>query len=83
MEGGVHLNMNADLASPKIPLFTHFARVAKTPASPVRLELLEVLVQGEHRVDEMAPAGGTPMALEAGYPEWKAARLPIAPATRR
>ena len=48
--------------SPKNQLFTHFARVAKALASPVRLELLEVLAQGEHSVDELARAVGVPMA---------------------
>ncbi|TVP83883.1 MAG: ArsR family transcriptional regulator, partial [Thioalkalivibrio sp.] len=35
--------MNAIQSSLKTQLFTHFARVAKALASPVRLELLEAL----------------------------------------
>jgi DNA-binding transcriptional ArsR family regulator/rhodanese-related sulfurtransferase len=54
--------MNAPTSAPKSQLFTHFARVAKALASPVRLELLEALAQGEHSVDEAARAAGVPMA---------------------
>lgn len=54
--------MNANGPSSKNQLFTHFARVAKALASPVRLELLEALAQGEHSVDELARAAGVPMA---------------------
>jgi rhodanese-related sulfurtransferase/DNA-binding transcriptional ArsR family regulator len=54
--------MNATEPSSKTQLFTHFARVAKALASPVRLELLEALAQGEHSVDELARAVGVPMA---------------------
>ena len=49
--------MNATQTTSKTPLFTHFARVAKALASPVRLELLEALAQGEHSVDELARRG--------------------------
>ncbi|TVP86184.1 MAG: ArsR family transcriptional regulator [Thioalkalivibrio sp.] len=54
--------MTANEPSAKNQLFTHFARVAKALASPVRLELLEALAQGEHSVDELARAVGVPMA---------------------
>ncbi len=54
--------MNAIQTSSKTQLFTHFSRVAKALASPVRLELLEALAQGEHSVDELARAAGAPMA---------------------
>ncbi|AGA33371.1 Transcriptional regulator, ArsR family [Thioalkalivibrio nitratireducens DSM 14787] len=54
--------MNAIEPSSKTQLFTHFARVAKALASPVRLELLEALAQSEHSVDELARAAGVPMA---------------------
>lgn len=54
--------MNASAPSPKNQLFTHFARVAKALASPVRLELLEALAQGERSVDELARAVGVPIA---------------------
>jgi rhodanese-related sulfurtransferase len=54
--------MNAHAAPAKQQLLTHFARVAKALASPVRLELLEALAQGERGVDELAHATGFPMA---------------------
>ena len=54
--------MNVSDPSPKVQIFTHFARVAKALASPVRLELLEALAQGEHSVDALARAIGVPMA---------------------
>jgi DNA-binding transcriptional ArsR family regulator len=54
--------MNAIESSSKTQLFSHFARGAKALASPVRLELLEALAQGEHSVDELARAAGVPMA---------------------
>jgi len=54
--------MNASEPSPKDQLFTQFARVAKALASPVRLELLEALAQGEHSVNELARAVGVPKA---------------------
>jgi rhodanese-related sulfurtransferase/predicted transcriptional regulator len=54
--------MSARTQPPKSRLFSHFARVAKALASPVRLELLEALAQGEHSVDELARAVGIPMA---------------------
>jgi rhodanese-related sulfurtransferase/DNA-binding transcriptional ArsR family regulator len=54
--------MNAIESSSKTQLFSHFARVAKALASPVRLELIEALAQGEHSVDELARAVGVPMA---------------------
>ncbi len=54
--------MNARVEPPKARLFTHFARVAKALASPIRLELLEALGQGAHSVDALARAIGVPMA---------------------
>jgi len=57
-----HTLMNAHAAPAKQQLLTHFARVAKALASPVRLELLEALAQGERGVDELAHATGFPMA---------------------
>ncbi len=47
---------------PKKRLFEHFARVAKAIASPNRLELLEVLAQGERSVDALAQASGMSVA---------------------
>jgi rhodanese-related sulfurtransferase/DNA-binding transcriptional ArsR family regulator len=39
-------------------LFEQFARAAKATANPKRIELLEVLAQGEHTVDALAGATG-------------------------
>jgi DNA-binding transcriptional ArsR family regulator len=50
--------MNPIESSSKTQLFSHFARVAKPLASPVRLELLEALSQGEHSLSELARAAG-------------------------
>ena len=54
--------MSAIESSSKTQLFSHLARVAKALASPVRLQLLEALAQGEHSVDELARAAGVPTA---------------------
>jgi rhodanese-related sulfurtransferase/biotin operon repressor len=48
--------------SPKKKLFEQFARVAKSLASPNRLDLLETLAQGEKSVDALAQATGMSMA---------------------
>jgi len=48
--------------SPKKKLFEQFARVAKSLASPNRLELLESLAQGEKSVDALAQATGMSVA---------------------
>ncbi|MFH1816833.1 MAG: metalloregulator ArsR/SmtB family transcription factor [Pseudomonadota bacterium] len=48
--------------SPKKKLFEQFARVAKSLASPNRLELLEALAQGERSVDALAQAAGMSVA---------------------
>ena len=44
--------------APKKRLYEHFARVAKAMASPGRLELLEMLAQGERGVEALALATG-------------------------
>ncbi len=46
----------------KQQLFTHFARIAKALASPNRLEILEILAQGERPVDAIATAAGLSVA---------------------
>jgi rhodanese-related sulfurtransferase/DNA-binding transcriptional ArsR family regulator len=46
----------------KQQLFTHFARIAKALASPNRLEILEILAQGERPVDAIAEAAGLSVA---------------------
>ena len=47
---------------PKKALYGHLARVAKALASPGRLELLEILAQGERSVDALAQASGMSVA---------------------
>jgi rhodanese-related sulfurtransferase/DNA-binding transcriptional ArsR family regulator len=56
--------MNRDAAHRafKDRLYGQFARVGKALASPHRLELLELLAQGERTVDELANEVGTSMA---------------------
>lgn len=46
----------------KAELFGHFARIGKALASAQRLELVEVLAQGEKPVEELAQALGLPLA---------------------
>lgn len=48
--------------TPKKKLYEHFARVAKSMASPSRLELLEALAQGERSVEVLAKATGIAVA---------------------
>ncbi|HNQ04596.1 MAG TPA: metalloregulator ArsR/SmtB family transcription factor [Thiobacillaceae bacterium] len=48
--------------NPKKKLFEQFARVAKSLASPNRLDLLETLAQGERSVDALAQATGMSVA---------------------
>lgn len=48
--------------NPKKKLFEQFARVAKSLASPNRLDLLETLAQGEKSVDALAEATGMSVA---------------------
>lgn len=48
--------------NPKKKLFEQFARVAKSLASPNRLELLETLAQGEKSVDALSQATGMSVA---------------------
>lgn len=42
----------------KIAMYEQFARVGKALANPARLELLDLLAQGERSVDELAEAAG-------------------------
>ncbi len=45
----------------KTALLTQFARVAKALASPVRLELVDLLAQAERSVEDLARAAGLPV----------------------
>jgi rhodanese-related sulfurtransferase/DNA-binding transcriptional ArsR family regulator len=46
--------MDSSHRSFKDPLFDQFARIAKAVANPHRLELIDLLAQGERRVEELA-----------------------------
>lgn len=46
--------MNAESPSFKDALYEQFARIARAVANPHRLELIDLLAQGERRVDELA-----------------------------
>lgn len=46
--------MSTDHRAFKDPLYDQFARIAKAVANPHRLELIDLLAQGERRVDELA-----------------------------
>lgn len=46
----------------KDPLFDQFARIAKAVANPHRLELVDLLAQGERRVEELAHETALPIA---------------------
>lgn len=45
-------------ATPKAVLYETFTVISKALANPVRLQLLELLAQGERSVDELAEAAG-------------------------
>ena len=42
----------------KMALYEQFARVGKALANPVRLELLDLLAQGERSVEDLAETAG-------------------------
>lgn len=46
----------------KDTVYEHFARITKALASPVRLEIVDVLAQGERRVDALAREVGQSLA---------------------
>jgi rhodanese-related sulfurtransferase/DNA-binding transcriptional ArsR family regulator len=50
--------MRADERARKTALYEQFARVGKALANPARLELLDLLAQGERSVEELAAAAG-------------------------
>lgn len=45
----------------KDPLYTQFARIGHAVAAPKRIELLDLLSQGEKTVEELAEASSTPI----------------------
>lgn len=44
--------------TPKAMLYEGFARVGRALGSPARIELLNLLAQGEHGVEELAATAG-------------------------
>src|SRR6266404_8731153 len=50
--------MAVDEHARKLALYEQFARVGKALANPARLELLDLLAQGERSVEELAGAAG-------------------------
>ena len=48
--------------NPKREVFENLARIGTALASPVRLDLLELLAQGERSVDELARLTGATVA---------------------
>jgi rhodanese-related sulfurtransferase/DNA-binding transcriptional ArsR family regulator len=50
--------MSADDHARKMALYEQFARVGKALANPARLELLDLLAQGERSVEDLAGAAG-------------------------
>jgi rhodanese-related sulfurtransferase/DNA-binding transcriptional ArsR family regulator len=48
-------------AGRKTAMLTQFARVAKALASPVRMELVDLLAQAEHSVEDLARTAGLPV----------------------
>jgi rhodanese-related sulfurtransferase/predicted transcriptional regulator len=49
-------------ANPKREVFVHLARIATALSSPVRLDLLELLAQGERSVEDLARLTGATIA---------------------
>ena len=50
--------MPADERARKMALYGQLARVGKALANPARLELLDLLAQGERSVEELADTAG-------------------------
>ena len=55
--------MPADERARKMALYEQLARVGKALANPARLELLDLLAQGERSVEELAEAAGMKLSL--------------------
>src|SRR6516165_3733588 len=54
----VGVMMSADDHARKMAMYEQFARVGKALANPARLELLDLLAQGERSVEDLAGAAG-------------------------
>ena len=54
--------------NPKRAVFENLARIGTALSSPVRLELLELLAQGERGVDELATLTGASVANTSPAP---------------
>jgi rhodanese-related sulfurtransferase/predicted transcriptional regulator len=65
----------------KDPLFDQFARIGKAVANPHRLELLDLLAQGERRVEDLA--GETALSVANASQHLQALRQAGLVATRR
>ena len=57
-----YCGLEVSSANPKAALFAEFAAVAKALGHPQRLEILEMLAQGERSVDALARRMGLPIA---------------------
>ena len=66
---------------PKAVLYEQFARIGKALSNPARLELLDLLAQGERSVEELAEAAG--MKVSNTSAQLRALTLAWLPATRR
>src|SRR6516165_765053 len=77
----VGVMMSADERARKMALYEQFARVGKALANPARLELLDLLAQGERSVEELAEAAG--MKVSNTSAQLRALTLAGLPATRR
>lgn len=65
----------------KDPLFDQFARIGKAVANPHRLELIDLLAQGERRVEDLAGEGGISVANASQHLQtlWRAGLVERSP----
>jgi hypothetical protein len=64
-------------SDPKSRLYEQLVRVGTALASAGRLKLLEFVAQGGRSVAAMRKRGLRARRLENGFPEWRAAGLPV------